>query len=507
MLTLKLKYICKDEDYHEYLHEQRRMYSSLLHCMFNRLCDTNNGLSEKDLREYSGTLNNIELNSWIVQSCVKESKMIYKSFKHRCDGHVLDRESNLKNLEDAYNRKKISLKKYKEKKAYYLSDLKLVFGRKKWNRKRIEGTISNDDVKSLRLSPLYSIGEAPRKGNRLFSFNPDLSITYKPKVGIKYKLILNKHSNQSILLSELIMKANDREIPLSVKLDEKYIYISYDESALKDKSYKPVKNRVLGIDMNPNFIGWSVVDWYSSSEYKVIDSGTYSVKMIDDAMKALNSLKNVGPDDSRKIHLNNKRTHETRIISHELIKISRHYCCEMVSLENLKMKASDKNKGKNYNALCNNRWLRTTFTNGIRKMCNINGITLYEVVPQYSSFIGNMLFRELDMPDMVLASVEIGRRAYEFHNQHTTKTKKTKHNILQPDCSDFENQLRKSMEEFNLLDTGLNLVELYYDIKTKKNHPLLKGDPNKVRFRMDCLKHQLTVKRMFSDKSMTLSLK
>ena len=108
---------------------------------------------------------------------------------------------------------------------------------------------------------------------------------------------------------------------------------------------------------------------------------------------------------------------------------------------------------------------------------------------------------------MVLASIEIGRRAYEYHNQYITKTKNVKHNILQPDRSDFENQLRKSMEEFDLHDTESNLVDLYYDIKAKKDHHILKGDPNKVRLRIDQLKNSITVRRMFSDKSMTLSLK
>ena len=63
------------------------------------------------------------------------------------------------------------------------------------------------------------------------------------------------------------------------------------------------------------------------------------------------------------------------------------------------------------------------------------------------------------------------------------------------------------MEEFDLQDTELNLVELYCDIKAKKDHPIFKGDPNKVRLRIDQLKTPITVRRLFSDKSMTLLLK
>jgi len=32
------------------------------------------------------------------------------------------------------------------------------------------------------------------------------------------------------------------------------------------------------------------------------------------------------------------------------------------------MKSEDKNKGKDYNTLCNNSWLRTTFVGQLRKL-------------------------------------------------------------------------------------------------------------------------------------------
>ena len=87
------------------------------------------------------------------------------------------------------------------------------------------------------------------------------------------------------------------------------------------------------------------------------------------------------------------------------------------------MKSSDKDKGKDYNTLCNNHWLRTTFCNQLRKRTNIHKIQLLEVKPQYSSFIGNFLFRSLNKPDMVLASIELSRRGYEYFNQYIGQTK------------------------------------------------------------------------------------
>ena len=108
---------------------------------------------------------------------------------------------------------------------------------------------------------------------------------------------------------------------------------------------------------------------------------------------------------------------------------------------------------------------------------------------------------------MCLAAIEISRRGYEYYNQHITKTKQIKKNIINPDIKDFKRQLEKSLEEFDLLFDGINLSELYYSIKTEKDHPKLKGDPNKVRFHFEDVKHQIVVKRFFSIHSMTLLMK
>ena len=67
-------------------------------------------------------------------------------------------------------------------------------------------------------------------------------------------------------------------------------------------------------------------------------------------------------------------------------------------MENLTIESSDKGKGRLFNKLCNNDWLRTTLRNNLLKRCNLFGIKFLEVRPEYSSFIGNFLFRSLDFP-------------------------------------------------------------------------------------------------------------
>ena len=82
---------------------------------------------------------------------------------------------------------------------------------------------------------------------------------------------------------------------------------------------------------------------------------------------------------------------------------------------------------------------------------------------------------------MILSSIEISRRGYEYFNQYIIKLKEQKKNIIQPDVNDFIKFWRMSMEELRLEFNGSSLIELYNFIKSEKDLPLFKGDPNKVR--------------------------
>ena len=69
---------------------------------------------------------------------------------------------------------------------------------------------------------------------------------------------------------------------------------------------------------------------------------------------------------------------------------------------------------------------------------------------------------------MVLASIELGRRAYEFYNQYISKAKDIKKNIVRPSLVMFNKLYMKSLEEFHLHPTYRDLVELYYFFKKSK---------------------------------------
>ena len=139
-----------------------------------------------------------------------------------------------------------------------------------------------------------------------------------------------------------------------------------------------------------------------------------------------------------------------------------------MSIEDLNIESKNLSKGKRFNKQVNNQWIRNGFVDNLNKRCNIFGIKLLSVKPEYSSFIGNFLFRSLNLPDPTLASIEIGRRGYEFYNQYVTKVKEIKRNIIQPDYNKFNYLITKSLEEFGLLNEFSSLVDVYYLLKKSK---------------------------------------
>ena len=441
MQTIKIKYKTSDENIY-LIKEYQRQYSSCLHYIYNRTIEN---LSQKEIKEKVKSLSNINLlDSWFIQSAIFDAKTLTQ----RTD--------------------------------------KIIFGGKSNFFNRLKGKISKDEYKLKRLSPIYSIGEVVNKSvkaNRKFHIEQDLdTITFKPNKLTKIELTLIGLGNRKYILSKLYQKQERKEIKITYKLDSEYVYISFDEQDIYNFNYEKIENRIISIDLNPNYIGWSIVDWKSSSEFKVIKSGVYSIKELNDKDFELKG-KSISSDDPKRIYLSNKRQHEILEISKNLINKAIYYKCSIFSMEDLSIKSSNKEKGKHFNKLVNNNWNRNLLVNNLTKRCNIFKIKLLKVKPEYSSFIGNFLFRSLNLPDMILSSIEISRRAYEFYNQYVIKSKNIKKNIIQPNVSDFSDLIIKSLEEFNINEKFESLVDIYYFFKKMKFKYRLSFDNNHKFFR------------------------
>ena len=435
------------EDGLNLIKEYRKQYSSVLHFAYNRRYE---GVSENDTYQRIFSLNNIPLiKSYIGRCAVKHATQLIKT-----------------------------------------DDIKRIFGGKKNFIARCKGKITKDEFLNRRLSNLYIIGEANKHGNRFIKLNDDLdSFTFKPTK--KDKIILSiagRYKRYKLILNKLYHLQQDKQIPITYELDNEYIYLTYDETLLnKCIDYKPIKNRIFAIDLNPNYIGWSVVDWKSSSEFEVVKSGVISIKDINDIDFGLKGKSN---ESKERKYINNKRIFETYEISKLLVNTAIYYRCEVFGLEELNIKSKDTTRGKHYNKLVNNVWNRDKLVNNIKKRCNIYSIRVMLAKPNYSSFVGNFLFRDLNLPDMTLASIEIGRRCYEFKSQYIDKKYKKK-NIILPDVNDFHDRYIKSLEEFNIPGEIKDIVKIYYFLKNAKS---------RYRVSLDELNH-LEFSRCFSNKS------
>ena len=372
----------------------------------------------------------------------------------------------------------------------------VIFGGKSNFIKRCQGKISKEEFKAKRLEPLWICGEATHyHGNRKFRIQDDLKrILFKPNK--KTKIYLNLPSlkkNYEKILKKLCGHAKIDDMPITFSIDQEHVRISFEEEKLfEKKETKQKKNRVLAIDLNPNYIGWSVVDWKNERDFDVVKTGCYNFKRLNDKQFALKLTKKQREELSKEerlaltskaktknIYFNNKRNHEMIEVAKDICSISKQYQCEMIVVEELNIKSQDRSKGKKLNRLCNSFFIRNAFINNLNKRCNITGIKFLKVMPAYSSFIGNFLYRGLNLPDPILASIELGRRGYEFNAQYIEKTKEKSKTIVQPSLQKFDDLIHKSLEEFGIKESFKDLIDLYY---------LFKKDPKmmyRVPFRSD----------------------
>ena len=478
MQTLKFKI---EHRYNDLIIEYQKQYSIILRSAFKYFQNeielksvfsyiTNNSYLIKRLKY----LNNVELmNSWFTQSAIKEAYQLFKSYQSKLDEY----NQKLERKQELLNKDKLTYLENKElKKLNKINKPKVIFGGKINFIQRCKQLISKGEFKLKRLNPLYSIGTAkPYKGNRFFRISEDLTkVIFQPKCKEKYELNLvgiTKCYKQ--ILSKLYIHQLNKDLPITYKLSKDYIYISFEEDKLyKDEfDFKKIKDRYMSLDLNPNYIGYSIIDWSSSNEYKIIDSGVYSLKELNDIYK---TLKGTDSSNKKKIWLNNKRNHEIIEVAKNLINKCCYYKVENFIVEYLNIKVKDRNKGKNYNHLCNNTWIRNKFLNNIQKRCKIFNINYLEVKPEYSSFTGNIIFRSLNLPDQILSSIEISRRGYEFRHQYILKDKHQIKNIVKIDINNdkiFKELYIKSMEEFNIQENFKDIVDTYYYFK--RNSKLL----------------------------------
>ena len=389
MITIKLPYTPSKSN-KEIITRLMKQQSNCMHHVFNRIKDSDNNIEQKELTVIVNSMNNInDIDSWFKQSAIFTANAKYGTFKE-----------NVKQIEN-YNKENPGNKKR------MLNSV--VFGGKKLFIDRTFKKIKRKDFKLMRMDPLVSVGESLQEGNRkyvldviennLIMFYPDRHTEIEirlPKLRKNYKDDLYRIQN--------LME--NKKIPIQIGVDLSHIYISYDENNLSENVCCPIDKRFMAIDMNPNEIGYSIVDWVDDNNFSIITAGILSIKEINDRQLKLK----VPSSDPKNIYLNNKREYETFEISKELVKIAQHYRVSAFGLENLDLYSKDYTKGKKCNRLIDNFWSYSRFSKNLTKRLILNNLKYYEVPAAYSSFIGNLTYS--NYPDPVAASIEINRRVY-----------------------------------------------------------------------------------------------
>ena len=347
-ITFKIK---TTEKLQKVISEDSRICSAMYRFAFNRYKD---GL--KNLEVYAALNEKFDMNSHLVNSIMRNAAVVYSLNKD----------------------KKVHFGKF------------LRFQR---------GLISKEELLESRNIGILSEGEALKKGNRLFQIDVENSkFIYKRNRKEHFDLVIIEKLNnrRKAILQKLQLRMSEKKIPVTFRLKKDKIYISYDESIVeKEKQFKRLfANRVLGIDLNPNFFGISILEFNEKDKFKVLH------KEVIDLTELQKKSKN-------KVHF------ELYEINHRILRLCKTWHVAKIVVEDLNFKKSTKFWDKEKNKLCRSQFRYSFVKSHLNTLCGVYGVELIEVNAAYSSIIGNFIHGGDCCPDMVAASIEIARRAYK----------------------------------------------------------------------------------------------
>ena len=344
-----------------------------------------------------------------LKECNKVKRIAFNLFKNTLDKTIVTRT-----IKSSYNINydlvDASIMEFFIGDAYALmksckerKQTKMIFGSlKEWKRLH-KGLITKEEFNHIKNTQavLFTGKSNEKLGNRKMKLDiKNKQIIFKKTRGEHFNLKLITSNSRWKLLNKLQTFFGGDSTPVTYKLDMNHVYITFDESILKEKDHVFIKNRIGSLDLNPNYIAFTVQDFPSNN---IIHKQVFDLT------------------DLNKTHDSNKINHEILEISKTISLLSKHYQCEIVGLEKLTMPSKNHNKGRFLNRLINNTWKKNLFVNNLKKRLNILGIKNQEIICAYSSTVGC-----LDNPletDSIAAALEIGRRTYVFLNRFLNKCK------------------------------------------------------------------------------------
>jgi len=392
------------------LKEIQNLYSRDFRRVYNNLELTQDKTFLKSLRTKSS-----KLKDYLIKEVI--------SFKEKYDinkSKILDKITELEKLNNLSNKQFKNLVNLKKS---FKSNI--CFGGRLNLKRRTKNLISNEEWKEQRLYTISIQGETSRKGSRFFDFknisNGELLFKLESTdIKIPLRITTLKFKQELSLLQNL---SNQKKISISVRLTYNKIFITYDESLMYDNKFdyklfntnKPsnmtkeesklywrskyqehenkLKNnkleRYLSIDINPNEIGYNLVD----KNMNILDKGCYQI--------------------TGKVSENKRKFEYSQIIK-DLFKKVRHFKVSYFIIEDLKNLNKDNFGNQNSNRKNKLEFKKNFIFSLIKRRCNETGTILRKINPVYSSFIGNLTYQEYDP---IASSLEISRRGIDQYNQ------------------------------------------------------------------------------------------
>ena len=321
-------------------------------------------------------------------------------------------------------------------------DGSMIFGGKDYFERRQKGLISKEDWQTKRQTrALEIIGDRTRWGNRHFRLSEDCrtcEVTFlKEKSTLQLPEMVGK---QGRILKAVSQLAAACQISVQFTLSRTHLSVTFDEMDLrklppgqtleqvkiteqgrgrrgrkrkdeathyaahrvKELQKRPihpewrdpvphVANRVIGIDLNPEWIGVTIIevgeDPTKLDQVRILD---HKLHRIDVPFGADQSMQQVMANAAADT-INMARAWNVGLIVHE------------EGLGKLRWSKTSKN------SQTVNYWSRNAFLSGLQRRCKLAGIKLQSVWGGYSTTIGNLVF---DLPDACAAAAEIARRGY-----------------------------------------------------------------------------------------------
>ena len=420
MKTISFRFKYEDKKLQDVLLEDSRICSAMRRFVFNRLKEKKSKVEiNAELKE------KFKCNSFLRSSEIIDGSMAFDGFKKRnCD--------------------------------------KLYFGNFKKFQK---GLITKEEYKDSRNTGIYSVGESNQRGNRLFKVDvQNTKIVYKRACKEHYDLIIDEQMSpkRKALLCKIQSLMEEKKTPITFKVKNNYVYLTYDEKIVeKEKQFKNLfDNRVLGIDLNPNYFGISIIEFDKKNEFKTLYKEAIDVSKLQSESK-------------------NKIDFELHQINHHILKLCKNFKVSKLSVEDLKF---PKNKfwSKSLNRLCKNQFRYSMVKSHLQTLCSTYGVELIEVNAAYSSIIGNFIHGGDNTPDMVAASIEIARRSYrKFEKGWFQPGFVSKQRLMQVLGNQWKEELGQGYQSWKGLSGEIKELKLKYRFQLNPSNAVFSKFHNK----------------------------